>query len=80
MNHNVGVENKKDEIDDESSVMHELKVENINEMYTGLSNFIIGENGLATRSKKRVMFPPNSRLLLDEDKLILVVRLLHFER
>ncbi|KAG0595768.1 hypothetical protein M758_UG195500 [Ceratodon purpureus] len=59
------------------SPIGELDVENVNEMYAVLSNFMIGENELARRDKRRVPFPPNSRLLSDGDRLTLVARFLH---
>lgn len=73
----VGVGNEEEEIDEESFIMRELDVENVNEMYAVLSNFMIGENELARREKRRVPFPQNSRLLSDEEKLTLVARFLH---
>ena len=73
----VGVENEEEEIDEESFVMRELNVENVNEMYAVLSKFMIGENELARRDKRRVPFPQNSRLFSNEEKLTLVARFLH---
>jgi len=71
------VENEEEEVDEESFVMRELEIENVNEMYAVLSNFMVGENELARRDKRRTSFPPNSRLLSDEEKLALVARFLH---
>ena len=58
--------------DDVTFVMRHLESENVHEMYGMLTTFMMGQNEIATRAKRRPAFPPNSRTYSNEDKIYLV--------
>ncbi|KAG0573433.1 hypothetical protein KC19_VG178000 [Ceratodon purpureus] len=58
--------------DDVTFVMRNLESENVHDMYGMQTTFMMGQNEIATRAKRRPPFPPNSRTYTNEDKIYLV--------
>lgn len=71
---------EEEEEDDVTFVMRRLESENVHEMYGRLTNFMMGENEIAIRAKRRTPFPPSSRTFSDEDKIHLVANFFREQR